>query len=504
MMACPRRNRGLSPWCRRVAPLPGDLGRFQLLISPGPDEVDAEREGYSSAFHAICTDCVSVTEIPETRYATGRDGTYIAYQVVGDGPRDLIYVPNWASPIDLIWEHPTFANFLRRLASFSRLVLFDKRGSGSSDHVSFDALATLEDWTDDIVSVMDAVGSDRAAIVGAMTGVPIVTLFAATYPERVSALVLVNPVRAVAYDQGSELDAVAFDREMTAFKHSWGTEDVVQILAPTMEDDRAFSRWLARFCRVGNPPTMATAVMRAQLLSDLRGVLPVVQAPTLVVQRSRPSGFGSKAQARLLAEEIRGARFVEVPGDDLLPYVGETTELLDEIESFLTGHRPEVRSDRVLATVLFTDIVDSTRRMSELGDRRWRDLLDSHDRETSSEIEHFRGKLITTTGDGVLATFDGPGRAIHCAAAIGRAAERLGLNIRAGLHTGEIEVIDNHIGGIAVHIAARIVALATSSEVLVSATVPPLVVGSGIEFEDRGEHQLKGVPGLWRVYTVSS
>ena len=206
--------------------------------------------GYSSAFHAICTDCISVTEIPETRYATGRDGTYIAYQVVGDGPRDLIYVPNWASP-------------LRRLASFSRLVLFDKRGSGSSDHVSFDALATLEDWTDDIVSVMDAVGSDRAAIVGAMTGVPIVTLFAATYPERVSALVLVNPVRAVAYDQGSELDAAAFDREMTAFKHSWGTEDVVQILAPTMEDDRAFSRWLARFCRVGNPPTMATAVMRA-------------------------------------------------------------------------------------------------------------------------------------------------------------------------------------------------------------------------------------------------
>jgi class 3 adenylate cyclase/pimeloyl-ACP methyl ester carboxylesterase len=444
-----------------------------------------------------------VTEIPRTRYATGRDGTYIAYQVVGDRPRDLIYVPNWARPIDLIWEQPAFANFLQRLASFSRLVIFDKRGSGSSDHVNFDALATLEDWTDDIVSVMDAVGSGRAAIVGAMTGVPIVTLFAATHPERVSALVLVNPVRAVAYEQGSALDSAALDREMTAFKHAWGTEDVVKLLAPTMEDDRAFSRWLARFCRVGNPPTMATAVMRAQLLSDLRHVLPVVQAPTLVVTRSHPSGFGSWAQARLLADEIPGARFVEVPGHDLLPYVGETTELLDETENFLTGHRPEVLSDRVLATVLFTDIVDSTRRMSELGDRRWRDLLDKHNREASSEIVHFRGQLIKTMGDGILATFDGPGRAIHCAAAIGRAAEGLGINIRAGLHTGEIEVMDNDIGGIAVHIAARIVALATSSDVLVSASVPPLVVGSGIEFDDRGEHELKGVPGLWKVYAAA-
>jgi class 3 adenylate cyclase len=481
----------------------GDLGRFQLPVSHGSDVVVADPEGHSSALYSVCADCVSVTEIPETRYATGRDGTYIAYQVVGDGPRDLRYVPNWASPIDLIWEHPAYANFLRRLASFSRLVIFDKRGSGSSDHVSFDALATLEDWSDDILSVMDAVGSTRAAIVGAMTGVPIVTLFAATYPERVSALVLLNPVRAVAYED-SGLDTADLDREMTAFKHAWGTEDVVKVLAPTMEDDRAFSKWLARFCRVGNPPTMATAVMRAQLLSDLRRVLPVVQAPTLIVTRSHPSGFGSWTQARLLADEIPGARFVEVPGHDLLPYVGETNELFEETESFLTGQRPEVLSDRVLATVLFTDIVDSTRRLSELGDRRWRDLLDKHHREAISEIVHFRGQLIKTMGDGVLATFDGPGRAIHCAAAIGRAAEGLGINIRAGLHTGEIEVMDNDIGGIAVHIAARIVALATSSDVLVSASVPPLVVGSGIEFDDRGEHELKGVPGLWRVYAVSS
>jgi len=441
-------------------------------------------------------------EAPKTRYAVARGGAHIAYQVIGDGVRDLVYVPNWASPIDLMWEHPVFARFLTRLASFSRLILFDKRGSGSSDNVTLDALATLEDWTDDIIAVMDTIGSERAAIVGAMTGVPIVTLFAASYPDRTSALVLVNPARGLFSDDDEPGLVHDLDEEMAAFKAAWGTEAVVEIFAPSMAGDPTFPKWLARFCRVGNPPTMATAVVRAQRLSDVRHVLPVIRTPTLVIQRANAGGYASHSQARLLATQIPGARLIEIPGEDLLPYVGETAGLLDEIEKFLTGERHRVVSDRVLATVVFTDIVGSTQRAAEMGDRRWRELLNSHHQDTRDEIDRFGGKFIKSTGDGVLATFDGPGRAINCAKEIRGAGERRAIEIRVGVHTGEVEVMTDDIAGIAVHIAARVVAQAAPGEVLVSSSVPPLVAGSGIEFHDRGEHKLKGVPGTWKLFAV--
>jgi class 3 adenylate cyclase len=441
-------------------------------------------------------------DAPETRFAVAQDGAHIAYQVVGEGPEDLVYVPNWASPVDLMWEHPLFRGFLERLSSFGRLILFDKRGSGASDNVALDALATLENWADDIGTVMDAVGSRRAAIVGAMTGVPIAALFAATHPQRTTALVLINPARTLAY--GDELESQGLDEVMDDFMANWGTPRVVQVFAPSMEGDSAFATWLARFCRVGNPPAMATAVTRAQLLSDLRQVLPVIQTPTLLVQRSGNEGYLSSAHARLLADQIAGARFVEVPGVDLLPYTGDTAKMLDEIEGFLTGDRPKVATDRVLATVLFTDIVASTMRAMEIGDRKWRSLLDVHFADARNRIEHYRGRFIKTTGDGILATFDGPGRAIHCARAIQDAAQAVGLELRAGLHTGEVEVMADDIGGVAVHIAARVLGLATPTEVWVSSSIPPLVVGSGIEFVDQGEHELKGVPGTWRLFAVRS
>jgi class 3 adenylate cyclase len=401
-----------------------------------------------------------------------------------------------------MWEQPTFRRFLERLTSFSRLVLFDKRGSGSSDNVAPDTLATLEAWAEDIVTVMDAVASERAVVVGAMTGVPIVVLFAATHPQRTAALVLVNPARSLAYGDSPGLGSEDLEEALTRFKSIWGTPDVIQILAPSLAGDATFSSWLARFCRVGNPPSMATEVLRAQLLSDIRHVLPVIQAPTLVIQRSAEAGYSSSSHGRVLAEHIVGARLLEVPGDAFLPYVGETTQMLDEVESFVTGDRPQLTSDRVLATVLFTDIVGSTERALGMGDRRWRTLLDRHQGDAKDRIGLFGGRYIKSTGDGILATFDGPSRAIHCARAIREAATVGGLEIRAGLHTGEVELMSDDIGGVAVHMAARVCALATTREVWVSSSVPPLVVGSNILFDDRGEHELRGVPGAWRLFSV--
>jgi class 3 adenylate cyclase len=438
--------------------------------------------------------------VPDTRFAVSRDGAHIAYQVVGEGKRDLVYVPNWASPIDLIWEQAAFRRFLERLTTFSRLILFDKRGSGASDHVAPDSLATLEAWSDDMVTVMDAVGSPRAAVVGAITGVPIVTLFAATHPQRTEALVLLNPTRSVVYGDPPGLGYEDLDGAMTAFKHIWGTPEVARILTPSMAGDTRFCSWLARFCRVGNPPSMATEVLRAQLLSDLRHVYSVIRAPTLIISRSDDgSGFLSSSHPRVLAEHIPGARLVEVPGVDLLPYVGETTTMLDEIESFLTGDKPNLVADRVLATVLFTDIVSSTQRAVDLGDRRWHGLLDIHHEDVRARIGHFGGRFIRSTGDGILATFDGPSRAIHCARTIREAAAGIGLQTRAGLHTGEVELMSDDIGGVAVHLAARVCSLAAAGEIWVSSSVPPLIVGSGIGFADRGEHELKGVPGRWTL-----
>jgi class 3 adenylate cyclase len=315
-------------------------------------------------------------------------------------------------------------------------------------------------------------------------------------------MVLLNPTRSVAYGDLPGLGFRELEDTMTAFKEMWGTPDVVQILAPSMASDATFCSWLARFCRVGNPPNMATDVIRAQLLSDVRHVYAAIQTPTLILYRSADGGFLSSSHPQVLAEHIAGARLIEVPGEDLLPYVGDTTTMLDEIEGFLTGARPNLVGDRVLATVLFTDLVSSTEQALELGDRRWRALLQAHYEDSRDRILHFGGRFITTTGDGILATFDGPSRAIHCARTIREAAVGVGLQTRAGLHTGEVERTSEDVEGVAVHMAARVCALAAAGEIWVSSSVPPLIVGSGIGFAGRGDHQLKGVPGRWTLFAA--
>jgi class 3 adenylate cyclase len=442
-----------------------------------------------------------VVERPETRYALNAQGQSIAFQVCGHGPIDVVYVPNWASPIDLSWDHPLYGHFLHRLASFSRLMLFDKRGSGSSDHVAPDALATIEDWTDDVVTVMDAVGSARAALVASIVGSPIAMLFAATRPERTSALVVINGTARMLADRdypGLAPDSV--DRRVESFRASWGTEDVAALLAPSTRDDDAFVRWLARFCRMGNPPTMAAAVFRAELLTDVRATLGLIQTPALVLQRSDTAVVASQTQGRFIADHIPGARYVELEGGDPLPYVGDADALLDEVEKFLTGATPQVTTDRVLATVLFTDIVSSTEQNVALGDRRWRERLDEHDSAVRAQLDEHGGREVSTAGDGFFAVFDGPARALRCALAIIDEAHGVGVDIRAGVHTGECEIRGDNLAGIAVTIGARIAALAGPGEVLTSRTVKDLVAGSEITFHDCGEHILKGVPDPWRIY----
>jgi class 3 adenylate cyclase/pimeloyl-ACP methyl ester carboxylesterase len=442
-----------------------------------------------------------MAERPETHYALTAEGHSIAYQVCGQGPMDLVYVPNWASPIDLAWDQPLLARFLSRLASFSRLILFDKRGSGSSDHVPVDALATIENWTDDIVTVMNAVSSERAALVASLVGSPIAMLFAATRPERTSALVVINGTARILADQDYPgIPPESVDGLVATFRISWGSERVAELLAPSTVGDAAFCRWLARFCRIGNPPTMATEVFRAQLLTDVRAALPLIQAPTLVLQRADTETVASPSQGRFLAEHIGPARFVEFPGQDPLPYIGNADALLDEIEAFLTGTAPHTTTDRVLATVLFTDIVSSTEEVVALGDRKWRDRLDQHDILVRAQLDLYHGREISTAGDSFFAVFDGTTRALQCALAIVDAARTLGIDVRAGVHTGECEIRGDDFAGIAVHVGARIASLAGPGEVLTSRTVRDLVAGSGVTFHDRGEHTLKGVPEPWHLY----
>ena len=434
---------------------------------------------------------------PETRYAKSGD-VNIAYQVLGDGPFDLVLVPGWISHLEHQWEEPSLARFLQRLASFSRLIMFDKRGTGLSDRVSVKELPTLEQRMDDVRAVMDAVRSERAAIMGISEGGPMSVLFAATYPQRTSALVLYGTMatRAESRPTDEQLQPI-FD----AMERSWGQTMNTGLWAPSRAQDQQFREWMARLGRLGASPGAAVALTRMNLEIDVRHVLPAIRVPTLIVHRT-----GDRAVAvdlgRHLAQEISGAKFVELPGDDHFPSVGDADAILDEVQEFLTGVRPGPESDRVLATVLFTDIVGSTERAADMGDRRWRDLLDSYYALARRDLGRFRGREVKTTGDGFLATFDGPARGIRCACAISDEAGRLGLPIRAGLHTGECEIMGEDIGGIAVHIGARVAAQAGSGEVLVSSTVKDLVAGSGLRFEDRGSRALKGVPEEWRLFAV--
>ena len=439
---------------------------------------------------------------PETRYARSGDVS-IAYQVVGDGPLDLIFVSGWVSHLDAFWGEPSFARFLRRLASFSRLILFDKRGTGLSDRVPVAELPTLEERIDDVRAVLDAVGVERAALLGHSEGGPMCLLYAATFPERTAALVLIGTYarRLVADDYPFGATPEQYEAFLDEIETGWGGPVGLAVRAPSMEHDDRFRAWWSEYLRSSASPGAALALTRMNGEIDVRAVLGTIGVPTLVVHRSGDRSLPVEG-ARYLAERIRGARLVELPGVDHLPFVGDQNAILDEIEEFLTGVRRGTEIDRVLATVLFTDIVGSTERAIQLGDREWRDLLESHHLLVRRELERWRGTEVATAGDGFFATFDGPARAIHCACAIRDSVRSLGLEIRAGLHTGECEIHGTTVAGVAVHIGARVSGLAGPGEVLVSSTVRDLVAGSGIEFEARGEHELKGVPEQWRLYSV--
>jgi len=446
-----------------------------------------------------------MTDVPETRYAKTDDGAYIAYQVVGEGPLDLVFLSLGTSHVELAWELPSFARVFHRLASFSRLIRFDMRGSGLSDPFNLAELPSLEQQAGEILAVLDAAGSERAAVVANGNSGHLAIFFAATYPKRTSELVLdgctARLARAADYPSG--LPKEVLDRAVAGVTAERGVESIRPV-APNAMRDPEFVAQFARYSRSMNSPATARAVAEMLVFADVRSALSAVQARTLVLYRGGDRYVG-KPHAVYLAEHISGAKLVEVPGEDNMIFAGDSDADLDEIEEFLTGTRHAVVTDRVLATVLFTDIVGSTEHLAELGDRKWRDLLDAHDRTIRRQLERFRGREVGTTGDGFLATFDGPGRAIECGCAMRDAVRTLGLEIRVGLHTGEIEVrADNDVAGVAVHIGARVAQHAGAAEVLVSSTVKDLVAGSGIEFDDRGEHELKGVPGTWRLFSVVS
>jgi pimeloyl-ACP methyl ester carboxylesterase len=439
-------------------------------------------------------------ETPRTRYAKS-DGVSLAYQVVGEGPIDLALVPGFVSNVEHYWEMPTVPRIMERIASFSRLILWDKRGTGLSDPVT--EVPTLEERMDDLRVVLDAVGSERATLFGVSEGGPMSLLFSATYPERTTSLILygTTPRFSAADDWSAGWTPDFANAILEQTEEHWGEGASAGAFIPSSVEDPGMVQAWARFERAGASPGMARAVVEALTQLDVRDILPSVRVPTLILHRTGDM-IASVEGARYMAEQIPNARLVEFEGADHVPFVGDVDVVVDEIEEFLTGTRQGRAPTRVLATVLFTDIVDSTRKAAELGDRRWRDLLERHDAAVRLQLERFRGREVKTVGDGFLATFDGPARAIECASAIRDAVRPLGIEVRAGLHTGECEVIGDDIGGMAVNIGARVGALAETGEVLVSSTVKDLVVGASIDFLDRGTHDLKGVPDEWRLFAV--
>jgi pimeloyl-ACP methyl ester carboxylesterase len=442
-----------------------------------------------------------VGRAPDIHYAQSGD-VNIAYSVNGDGP-DLVVAPGFISHVELGWEEPSVAHFYARLASFRRVIGFDKRGTGLSDPTTH--APTLEECVDDMRAVMDAAGSERADLLGVSEGGTMATLFAAGHPDRVNALVLYGSyarvLEAPDYPFGVSADDLAKLLEISA--KGWGEGIGLSAWAPSRRDDAELRQWWARLQRVAASPGMVRNIFALYPQTDIREVLPTIQAPTLVLHR-RDDRMVNVELGRYLAEHIPGAKFVELEGTDHLFFTGDADAILDEIEEFLTGTRAVPDTQRVLATVLFTDLVSSTERAVELGDARWRDVLESHQTRVRRQLDRFQGREIKTTGDGFVATFDGPARAINCAVAIRDVVRSLGLEVRAGVHTGEIELSGgDDIAGVAVHIAARVASAAGPGEVLVSRTVVDLVVGSGLEFEDHGDYALKGVPGEWRLYAVA-
>lgn len=430
----------------------------------------------------------------QTRYAKSGD-VHIAYRVFGNGPRDIVLIPGTLSHVELTWELPSNEHLLKRLTAFSRVIVFDKRGQGLSDRV---AQQTLEERIGDVRAVMDAARSDRAAIYGWSEGGAMSLMFAATYPERTAALVLYGAFASV--KSATNVTDELYEQLLAAWEARWGTGIVLALNAPSALKDEAMVKRFGQLEKASASPGSILALMRANYALDVRHLLPSVLVPTLILHRVGDA-LVPVAAGRYLAEHIPGAKYVEIPGIDHLVLDNETQDVIaDEIEEFLTGARPAPEPDRVLATVLFTDIVGSTEHASAMGDRKWMELLAAHNELAKREVDRFRGRAVKSTGDGLLVTFDGPGRAIRCAQAIASGVRGLGIKVRAGLHTGECELIGSDIGGIAVHIAARVAAQAGAGEVIVSSTVKDLVAGSGIEFEDRGSRELKGVREEWRLF----
>jgi pimeloyl-ACP methyl ester carboxylesterase len=424
---------------------------------------------------------------PSTRYAKSGN-VHVAYQVFGRGEIDLVFFPGFVSNIETYWEEPSFAHWLNKLAGFARVITFDKRGTGLSDRV--ESLPTMDERMDDVRAVMDAAGSQKAAVFGLSEGGSLAILFAAHYPERCRALVLWG-----AFAKFSSWFATPekLERFFEYVEKDWGTGANLNAWAPSKKDDPVFRAWFARRERTAASPAAAIALMRMNSMIEISGILPYVHVPTLVIHRTQDPVVNVEGR-RQLAKSIPNARLLEVPGIDHLPYLGDDSDqLIDEVAEFLTGVKPATGGDRILATVLLTDIVDSTKRAEAMGDRRWRELLDAHNAIIRRELTRFRGVEVKTTGDGFLATFDGPGRAIHCSLSLIPAMRPLGIEIRAGLHTGEVEVGKNDVRGIAVHVAARVAAQAQASECLVTRTVKDLVAGADIRFTECGKRDLKGL-----------
>jgi pimeloyl-ACP methyl ester carboxylesterase len=434
-----------------------------------------------------------------THYADST-GVSIAYQVHGEGPLDLVFVPGFVSHVELIWTEPLVAAFFRRLASFARLIVFDKRGQGLSDR--FGRPPTLEESMDDLRAVMDATGCERPAVMGISEGGPMSALFAASHPDRVGSLVLYGTYARLlsAADYPDGISPEALDRLVETVRRDWGGPVGLGLWAPSAMGDASFEDWWARLLRNGASPTGAVALLNLYRELDVRVALAAIEAPTLVVHTSGDRMIPA-ALGRYLADRIAGSRYAELPGRDHLAFT-DADPLLDEVEEFLVGSRGAAQAERALATILFTDLVDSTATAAELGDRRWRHLLERHDAAVRRQLALHRGREVKTVGDGFLATFDGPARAIRCATSLRGELDPLGLRVRSGIHTGEVELIGDDVGGIAVNIGARIGAEALAGEVLVSSTVRELVVGSGLEFADRGVRTLKGVPGEWRLFAI--
>lgn len=439
---------------------------------------------------------------PETQYARLGE-LHLAYQVLGSGPPDILLLDQWFSHMEAQWDVSALASFRERLVSFGRLIMFDKRGTGLSDPVPTSALPSVEAWMDDVPAVLDAVGSERAHVITNIGGGIMAMTFAAAHPERVASLVLVDCFARfqVAPDFPIGAPPEAVPQALAQAEADTGRGVMIDLFAPSLAGDDRLRRAWSRYERQAASPGSTVAIVRLIYESDVRSVLPAIRVPTLVMHRADARGFGVE-HGRYLAAHIPDAKYVELPGIDNLIWAGDQDAIVAEIQDFVTGVRPAPAPNRVLATVLLTDIVGSTRLAAELGDERWQALLGDHHRVTRRLLDRFGGHEIKTVGDGFLATFDGPARAIRGALAIRDGLGELGLEIRAGLHTGEIEVQSDDIAGLAVHIGARISALAQPGEVLVSSTVKDLVAGSGITFEDRGSHELKGVPGEWRVLAV--